>query len=258
MSNRDGTPRVSGCVDGVLADPRAYFFSLIDRTEGAPAPDWKAVLEALPGRGMGINPKPGEIQPTNAPHYGITVMIDAGGNARGRIWLPTDVQEPGGWFTHEIQVIADGPTQGSFVWAWVDKGGAPYAPRPCQQEAPGTSTGSGSGSGAGAGAGAGSGAGTGSGAGSGGGMVIDLGPTLRPLMARIQELEKLVSAQAKEIKDLKARPVAAAPGPGVSLPKKIALKSDHGTYITAESDGKMTHREDHPSAWQTLKFEVIE
>jgi hypothetical protein len=252
MSNGDGAPRVSGCVDGVLADPRAYFFSLIGRTEGSPAPDWKAVLETLPGRGMGINPKPGEIQPRDAPHYGITLMIDAGGNARGRIWLPSDVanvQDGISWFTHEIQVIADGPTPGSFVWAWIDKGGAPYAPRPCQQAAAGT------GSGADSGAGSGPGTSTGSG---GGNMIVDLGPALRPLVQRIQELEKLVSAQAKEIKELKARPVAAPGGGTVSMPKRVALKSDHGTYVTAESDGKMTHREDHPSAWQILRFEVIE
>ena len=180
----------------------------------------------------GINPKQGEVQPRDAPHYGITLMIDAGGNARGRIWLPTDVQEPGGWFTREIQVIADGATAGSFVWAWIDKGGAPYAPRPCPQE--------------------------GSEILNGGEMVVDLGPALRPLVARIQELEKLVSAQAKDIKDLKARPAASPQAVSVSLPKAIALKSAHGTYVTAEPDGKMTNREDRASAWQTLRFEVIE
>lgn len=113
-------------------DCKAYFFSIIGRAEGSPAPDWKAVLESLPARGMGTNPQPGEMQPVNARFHGITVMIDAGGNARGRIWLASDsfVQDgPNQWFTHEIQVIADGPTAGSFVWAWVDKGGAP--PRPC-------------------------------------------------------------------------------------------------------------------------------
>jgi hypothetical protein len=127
---------VAGCHGGYLTDPRAYFFALIGRTEGSAAPDWKAVLESLPGKGMGVNPKPGMIQPTNAPHYGITVMIDAGGNARGRIWLPSDgpptVDDNGNrWFTHEFQVIADGPTPGSFVWAWQDKVGAPYSPHAC-------------------------------------------------------------------------------------------------------------------------------
>jgi len=110
---------------------RDYVFSLLGAAEGAPAPNWKAALESLPGRGMGINPQPGEVQLPNAPHHGVTVMIDAGGNARGRIWLPSDVpvmHEGNAWFTHEIQVIADGPEPGSFVWAWIDKGGAPVRP----------------------------------------------------------------------------------------------------------------------------------
>jgi hypothetical protein len=89
-------------------------------------------------------------------------------------------------------------------------------------------------------------------------MVVDLGPALHPLMTRIQDLEKLVAAQAKEIKELKARPVAAPSAGAAVMPKKVALKSDHGTYVTAESDGRMSHREDHVSAWQILRFEVIE
>jgi hypothetical protein len=239
--------RVVGCVNGVLADPRAYFFSLIDRTEGSPAPDWKTVLESLPARGMGINPKPGEIQPPNAPHYGITVMIDASQNARGRIWLPSDVpavQDGIAWYTHEIQVIADGPAPGSMVWAWIDKGGAPYAPRPCEQAVGGGA--------------AATPAGPAGGGGQAGGTVIDLGPVLKPLSARIQALEQLVSAQAKEIAELKARPAAAPAAAPTALPKRVAFKTDHGTYVTAESDGRMSHREQRPAAWQTLKLEVID
>jgi len=250
MSNGKKSSQVSGCVNGVLADPRAYFFSLIQRTEGSPAPDWKAVLETLPGRGMGMNPKPNEIQPQDAPHYGITVMIDAGGNARGRIWLPTDLAQTDNngnrWFTHEIQVIADGGSPGSFVWAWEDKGGPPYAPRPCQQTATsGTVAPSPVSPATGGACG---------GVASSGDMVIDL----RPLEARIQALERLVAAQAETIADLKKRPVAAPSPSGGALPKKIALKTDHGTYITAEPDGKMTNREDHPASWQTFKVEGMD
>ena len=249
MSNGQKSSQVSGCVNGVLADPRAYFFSLIQRTEGSPAPDWKAVLESLPGRGMGTNPKPGEIQPQNAPHYGITVMIDAGGNARGRIWLPTDLAQTDGngnrWFTHEIQVIADGPSQGSFVWAWEDKGGPPYAPRPCQQTTGGTGAPNPVVVGTG---------GSGGSVTSPGDMVIDL----RPLAARIQALEKLVAAQAEAIADLKKRPVASPSPSGGAMPKKIALKTDHGTYLTAEPDGKMTNRENHAASWQTFKVEGMD
>jgi hypothetical protein len=116
---------------------KRYFFERIGSGEGEPANNWKAVLEALPGLGFGVNPKSGQIQASDAPHHGITVMIDAGGNARGRIWLPTDdaVSHEGNlWFTHEIQVIADGPTPGSMVWAWIDKGGAPV--RTFRQPAP--------------------------------------------------------------------------------------------------------------------------
>lgn len=116
----------------VLADCRQYFFDAIARTPGAAAPDWKAVLESLPGRGFGVNPRPDEIQPPNAKHFGMTVMIDAGGHARGRIWLATDqpTQDHNGnrWYTREVQVIADDGA-GGFVWAWHELGGA--AARPC-------------------------------------------------------------------------------------------------------------------------------
>ena len=229
MSNGQRAPQVSGCVNGVLADPRAYFFSLIDRTEGSPAPDWKAVLESLPGRGMGINPKPGEHQPLNAPHYGITVMIDAGKNARGRIWLPTDVpvmHDGNAWFTHEIQVIADGPTPGSMVWAWHRQGRS--AVRPAAVPAgSGTSTG------------------TGAGAGTGAARKEEHGD--RPRAARgtnpgAREARLRAGAGDRRLEGAARRLHSAGGG---ALPKKIALKTDHGTYVTAEPDGRMTNREDH-------------
>jgi hypothetical protein len=125
---------------------REYFFPTLGldaagqpRVVGGPADDWAQVLGALPFQGYGVNPKSGEKQATNAPHHGITIMIDAGGHARGRIWLPTDVpvmHEGNAWFTHEIQVIADGPTAGTFVWAWQDKGGAPVRPFVADSEPP--------------------------------------------------------------------------------------------------------------------------
>jgi hypothetical protein len=117
-----------------MQDYQHYFFDLVGGGVGQNANNWKEALEALPRLTppIGTNPKPGEIQPIDAPHHGITVMIDAGGNARGRIWLPTDQAtfdaNGNAWFTHEIQVIADGPLPGTMVWAWDSKGGA--APRP--------------------------------------------------------------------------------------------------------------------------------
>jgi len=51
----------------------------------------------------------------------------------------------------------------------------------------------------------------------------------------------------------------AAPSPsGGAMPKKIALKTDHGTYVTAEPDGKMTNRENHAASWQTFKVEGMD
>ena len=64
-----------------------------------------------------------------------------------------------------------------------------------------------------------------------------------------------MSAQAKEIADLKSRP---APSTGGGLGKKVALKTAHGTYVTAEPDGKMTNREDHPASWQTFNAESMD
>jgi hypothetical protein len=111
---------------------RDNFFNIIQRQEGTPASDWKAVLEnAHYVKGVPKNPVPGD-RGINAPFNGLTIMIDAGGNARGRVWYYTSfstIVDGNEWFTHEYQVIADGPTPGSFVWAWIDKaGGAPRCP----------------------------------------------------------------------------------------------------------------------------------
>src|SRR5215216_625802 len=119
-----------GCVDGQLSDPRAYFFSLIDRAEGQPATDFAGVLRQLAINGMRVNPRPGEHQPLDAAYHGLTLMVGGDGGPRGRIWLPTDVANidewGNAWFTHEIQVIDDAPG-GGLQWRWRDIGGAPYA-----------------------------------------------------------------------------------------------------------------------------------
>jgi hypothetical protein len=95
---------------------------------------------------------------------------------RGRIWLPASspvVVDGNAWYTHEIQVIANGPTPGSFVWAWIDKGGGPYEARPCE----GGESGGGDG-------------------GDGGG-----GGTDPALVARVEELEKrLAELEAAAVK----------------------------------------------------------
>jgi hypothetical protein len=110
-------------------DYRDYFFATIKREIGTPCPDWKQVIEDCTRMNppFGINPAPGYVQPLDAPHHAITIMIDAGGNARGRMWLPTDlpVYDSNGnaWYTHEMQMIDNGPE--GLIWAWLDKGGAP-------------------------------------------------------------------------------------------------------------------------------------
>lgn len=116
-----------GVENGRLIDPRGWFFQLISVYEGDPANDWQKRLKALYDKGMRKNPQPGE-RPTYDAYYGVTIMIDGGGNPRGRIWLPTQEPEANGYFTREVQVIADGPTPGTLIWQWHELGGAPYVP----------------------------------------------------------------------------------------------------------------------------------
>lgn len=114
---------VAGCRNGRLEDPKAYFFALIGRAEGDPAPDWPAVLAA-----SGIpNGNPPYVQSDPRVHYGITQQIGAGG-PRGVLFLPTDVPDANGYYTRQILVIT-----GDNRWTWIDRfaDGPPYAPRPC-------------------------------------------------------------------------------------------------------------------------------
>jgi len=112
-------------------DYRDYFFKSIGKTIGSPADDWQITLENATRMNppYGINPPPNYVQPLDSAHHGMTVMLGGGGNARGIVWLPADLpvydNNSNAWFTHEMLVIANGPTQGTFVWAWTDRGGAP-------------------------------------------------------------------------------------------------------------------------------------
>ena len=118
----------------VLVDPRAYFHSVIGRAEGSAANDWLDVLKDLQRRGMHVNPRPGERGDASWPFYALSLMVGGNGDPRGRIWLPTAVATTDGqgnqWFTREVQVIADNPGGGGFVWKWQELGGHPYAPVP--------------------------------------------------------------------------------------------------------------------------------
>lgn len=102
-----------------------YFYSLIPgHVKGSAAPDWKQVLEALHASGVPKNPPPGYAGTPPQPYNGLTIMIDGGGNARGRIWYYSP-HPNGQWFTSEFQVI-EGP-EGAIRWAWFQtSGGVPY------------------------------------------------------------------------------------------------------------------------------------
>lgn len=110
------TPDAPGSPGGApvtMEDWKAYFFEIADRVEGTPANDYQAVLLSLRDQGMHVNPTPGEVPQESWAFYGMSVMIDGGGVPRGRIWLPTATPDSLGYYTNEIQVIADDPDPGT-------------------------------------------------------------------------------------------------------------------------------------------------
>jgi hypothetical protein len=121
--NEGGVP---GCSGGRLQDPKAYFFALIGRAEGSPAPDWAAVLAA-----SGIPDGYGPFQlPNYGVHYGITQQMGFSG-PRGVVYLPTAAPDDLGYYTRQILVVENYPA--NPTWAWIDRfaGGPAYAPGPC-------------------------------------------------------------------------------------------------------------------------------
>ena len=90
---------------------RDYFFQISGQTIGTPANDFNAVLMGLVSQGCKTNPAPDEKPQASWPFHGLAIMV-SGGEARGRIWLPTSESYVGGgnvWWTHEMQVIRDAP-----------------------------------------------------------------------------------------------------------------------------------------------------
>ena len=108
-----------------MVDMRAYFFYLINRTEGQPAGDWQAVMRAS---GIPAGPSAGQRFPPNAPFYGLSQQIDSGGGLRGRVFLPTNTPNPSGYFIQDVDFLSD-PSGSS--WTWRPHGTPAYAPRPC-------------------------------------------------------------------------------------------------------------------------------
>jgi hypothetical protein len=118
-----------------------YFFSLIQRTPETYANDFVAVMDMkYPWNGQMLQipeniPGPGQRLPSDAPFYGITQQVRAGGVSAGRIWVPAAVpqtDENGNqWFTRYIQIIKDKPfgQQGvDLLWDWKYESGNAYVP----------------------------------------------------------------------------------------------------------------------------------
>lgn len=126
------------------AEFRDYFYALIQRTFGAPATDWEAVMSAaypwgddrLPipeGVGPGITQQPG------APFFGLTQQYS--GAPKGRVFLPSNTPDELGYYTRCEQYLDDAaqtysksqqqidPKSTGLVWAWYLAGPAnAYAP----------------------------------------------------------------------------------------------------------------------------------
>ena len=118
-------PAAPGCVDGVLKDPRAYFFSVLGRAEGSDASDWAVALRRS---GLPKGPGPGAPPAADAPFFGITQQLDSSGNVRGRVFLPTASPDDNGYYLRSVDVLEGEPMR----WAWKDRLGPEYAPRPCR------------------------------------------------------------------------------------------------------------------------------
>jgi hypothetical protein len=121
-----GGTGTAGCSGGRLVDPKAYFLSVINRAEGSSASDWATVLDAS---GIPTAPGPG-VRPNSNDHFGITQQRGAGGNVRGRLFLPTDTPDSNGYYLHAIDVLVGSP----LTWGWSDwiSGQPAYAPATCQ------------------------------------------------------------------------------------------------------------------------------
>ena len=79
-----------------------YFYTLIQRTYGAPADGWEAVMTASqipPGVGPGIQAD------ASWPFFGLTQQYSGG--PKGRIFLPAAIPDENGYYTRCIQYLDD-------------------------------------------------------------------------------------------------------------------------------------------------------
>lgn len=122
---------------------REYFYTLIQRSLGAPANDFEAVLSAtyswqgqqlmIPvGVGPGIKQQPG------APFFGLTQQFS--GVPKARVFLPADDADENGYYTRAMQYVDDAvgtyahtktaptPQNAGLIWSWYYIAGNPYVP----------------------------------------------------------------------------------------------------------------------------------
>jgi hypothetical protein len=117
------TISIPGCINGLLLDPAAYFFYVIKRQPGQPAPDWISVMVNSgipPGPPPGVDPGP--------EHYGLTQQLGTAG-PRSRVFLPAADSDAFGFRVAAYDYLANGP--GGLVWTFKYFDGGAYLPRAC-------------------------------------------------------------------------------------------------------------------------------
>jgi hypothetical protein len=123
---------VAGCSGGLLTDPKAYFYSLIGRSEGQEAKDWVNVLKAT---GLPTNP-PQYAKTDPRVHYGIARQVNSSGEERARLFLPADTADANHYYLHFVDVLTGNchPVPDSTCrWYWNDwvRDQPAYVPRAC-------------------------------------------------------------------------------------------------------------------------------
>jgi hypothetical protein len=117
------TIAIPGCINGLLLDPAAYFFYVINRRPGQSANDWISVMNNSgipPGPPPGVDPGP--------QFYGLTQQTGSSG-PRSRVFLPALDSDAYGYRVSAYDYLENGP--GGFVWTFKYFDGGGYAPRAC-------------------------------------------------------------------------------------------------------------------------------
>ena len=117
------TISIPGCINGLLLDPAAYFFYVINRRPGQSANDWISVMVNSgipPGPPPGVDPGP--------QHYGLTQQLGSSG-PRSRVFLPALDSDAFGYRVSAWDYLENGP--GGLVWTFKYFDGGGYAPRAC-------------------------------------------------------------------------------------------------------------------------------